>query len=466
MRALVNNLKQNKRINIFPNSITQSIKQQKLSQQECLVIFGTIFTLIIVVISFMLYQPLIEVISNHRQNTMLGNIAFISSSVLLTIYAFFLGYIIYLFRQYKEISSVADDELPTVTVIVPAYNEGSLVYHTLISLSNSDYPVDKMQIIAIDDGSKDDTWQCMLKAKYELLGRVHIYQQPKNKGKRHALYRGFHLADGEIFVTVDSDSLVEKNTLRNLVSPFVVNKNCGAVAGNVKVLNNRSGMIPRMLNVSFVFSFELIRSAQSVLKTVLCTPGALAAYKKEAVMNILPEWIDQTFMGKPSDIGEDRAMTNMILKQGYDVLFQRNAHVLTNTPEEYENLYKMFIRWERSNVRENIMMSKFAFGDFRQGNKTGTRILLLNQWLKVILAYPLMISMLFFVLNYPVVFLLTTLFAIALLSSVQVIFYARKYNLLESFWAYPYSIFYAFSLFWITPYAIATAAKRGWLTRG
>lgn len=466
MRALVNNLKQNKRINIFPNSITQSIKQQKLSQQECLVIFGTIFTLIIVVISFMLYQPLIEVISNHRQNTMLGNIAFISSSVLLTIYAFFLGYIIYLFRQYKEISSLADDELPTVTVIVPAYNEGSLVYHTLISLANSDYPIDKMQIIAIDDGSKDDTWQWMLKAKYELLGRVHIYQQPKNKGKRHALYRGFHLADGEIFVTVDSDSLVEKNTLRNLVSPFVVNKNCGAVAGNVKVLNNRSGMIPRMLNVSFVFSFELIRSAQSVLKTVLCTPGALAAYKKEAVMNILPEWINQTFMGRPSDIGEDRAMTNMILKQGYDVLFQRNAHVLTNTPEEYENLYKMFIRWERSNVRENIMMSKFAFGDFRQGNKTGTRILLLNQWLKVILAYPLMISMLFFVLNYPVVFLLTTLFAIALLSSVQVIFYARKYNLLESFWAYPYSIFYAFSLFWITPYAIATAAKRGWLTRG
>lgn len=466
MRALVNNLKQNKRINIFPNSITQSIKQQKLSQQECLVIFGTIFTLIIVVISFMLYQPLIEVISNHRQNTMLGSIAFISSSVLLTIYAFFLGYIIYLFRQYKEISSLADDELPTVTVIVPAYNEGSLVYHTLISLANSDYPIDKMQIIAIDDGSKDDTWQWMLKAKYELLGRVHIYQQPKNKGKRHALYRGFHLADGEIFVTVDSDSLVEKNTLRNLVSPFVVNKNCGAVAGNVKVLNNRSGMIPRMLNVSFVFSFELIRSAQSVLKTVLCTPGALAAYKKEAVMNILPEWIDQTFMGRPSDIGEDRAMTNMILKQGYDVLFQRNAHVLTNTPEEYENLYKMFIRWERSNVRENIMMSKFAFGDFRQGNKTGTRILLLNQWLKVILAYPLMISMLFFVLNYPVVFLLTTLFAIALLSSVQVIFYARKYNLLESFWAYPYSIFYAFSLFWITPYAIATAAKRGWLTRG
>ena len=148
------------------------------------------------------------------------------------------------------------------------------------------------------------------------------------------------------------------------------------------------------------------------------------------------------------------------------VVFQRNANVLTNTPEQYENLYKMFIRWERSNVRENIMMSKFAFGNFREGNKTGTRILLINQWLKVLLAYPLMISMLIFILNYPLMFIVTTLFGIALFSSIQVIFYARKYNLLESFWAYPYSIFYAFSLFWITPYAIATAAKRGWLTRG
>ena len=55
------------------------------------------------------------------------------------------------------------------------------------------------------------------------------------------------------------------------------------------------------------------------------------------------------------------AYTNMIQKQGYHVLFQRNAYVLTNTPEEYRTLYKMFIRWERSNVRENIAMSKFAF---------------------------------------------------------------------------------------------------------
>src|SRR5690606_4189048 len=183
-----------------------------------------------------------------------------------------------------------------------------------------------------DDGSKDDTWQWMLKAKETLGNRLDIYKQPHNKGKRHALYRGFNLGTGEIFVTVDSDSVVKPDTLKNLVSPFVTNKNCGAVAGNVQVLNNDKAIIPKMLNVSFVLSFEFMRSAESSLGSVLCTPGALSAYRSEAVFACLPQWISQTFMGQPSDIGEDRAMTNMILKQGYHVLFQRNAYVFTNVP--------------------------------------------------------------------------------------------------------------------------------------
>src|SRR5690606_29300567 len=156
--------------------------------------------------------------------------------------------------------------------------------------------------------SKDDTWYWMKKAKEQLGDRISIYQQPQNKGKRHALYRGFNLGKGEVFVTIDSDSIINTDTLRNLVSPFVVNEKCGAVAGNVRVLNNQKAIIPRMLNVSFVFSFEFIRSAQSQLGSVLCTPGALAAYRRNAVMACLDQWMNQTFMGQPSDIGEDRAM--------------------------------------------------------------------------------------------------------------------------------------------------------------
>ncbi len=429
------------------------------------ILIGTFALLFGATSLFYFLQPYFEEIHLERMNTTWGITLMVSGIALLLIKVSFLIYILFLYVKYKVIHPVSDEQLPLCTVIVPAYNEGELVYKTLISLVESDYPKEKLQIISIDDGSQDNTWQWMKRAKNELGDRVSIYQQPENKGKRHALYRGFKLGTGEVFITVDSDSIVKKDTLRIMTTPFVVNKDCGAVAGNVRVLNRDKALIPRMLNVSFAFSFEFIRSAQSALGSVLCTPGALSAYRREAVFTCLEEWITQTFMGQVSKIGEDRAMTNMILKQGYKVLFQRKAYVYTNTPERYKNLYKMFIRWERSNIRENIAMSRFAFGNFREGSKSGARILLLNQWLKMTMAYPAMLLMLFFITTYPILFFSSTLLSILVFSSIQAIFYAKKHNVSEALWAYPYSIFYAFTLFWITPYAIATAGRSGWLTR-
>jgi len=450
----------------FVDYLKDKFIQTKLKTSEWLILGATFFVMFGAAILVYFLQPYFHQAHIERMETTWGPIVLTITLILMAVKIGFLLYILYLYVKYRSVKSVSDEELPTITVIVPAYNEGELVYKTLLSLANSNYPSEKLQIISVDDGSKDDTWSWMRKAKIELKERLSIYQQPKNKGKRHALYLGFELAKGDVFVTVDSDSIVKNDTLRNLVSPFIVNPKCGAVAGNVRVLNNKNAVIPRMLNVSFVFSFEFIRSAQSVLGSVLCTPGALAAYRREAVLNCLPQWINQTFMGQPSDIGEDRAMTNMILKQGFHVLFQRNAYVFTNTPAKYNSLYKMFIRWERSNVRENIMMTKFAFTNFREESKIGARILLLNQWLKVLTAYPLMLLMLFFILTHPLLFISSALLSVFVFSSIQVFFYnKRQKNILESVWAYPYSIFYMFTLFWITPYAIATANRRGWLTR-
>jgi hyaluronan synthase len=404
-------------------------------------------------------------LNTTRFKTFSGMIFIYLSAILIVFKLSFFLLNIYLYFRYRTIKSVSDDELLSCTVIVPAYNEGKQVYDTLMSLAASDYPTEKIQIIGIDDGSKDDTWLWMKKAKEELGACISIFQQPENKGKRHALYRGFNLGSGDVFITVDSDSVVKKDTIRNMVSPFVVNKKCGAVAGNVLVLNNKQALIPKMLNVSFAFSFEFVRSAESELNSVLCTPGALSAYRREAVFACLESWINQTFMGQPSDIGEDRAMTNMILKQGYHVKFQRNAYVLTNVPESYKGLYKMFIRWGRSNVRENIMMSQFITTNFRQESKIGIRLLFVNQWIKLLMAYPIILFMIGFIFTHPMLFLSSTLLSILVLSSIPVLFYAKRHNFSEAIWAYSYGILYAFGLFWITPYAIATANRSGWLTR-
>lgn len=430
-------------------------------------VMGSTFVLLLASI-YVVYvlQTDYDQFNSDRMSTTFGLVFMVIATGLFIFKAGFFLFNLYRYFRYRPVASVTDDALPTCTVIVPAYNEGKQVWATLMSLAESDFPQEKLQLLSIDDGSKDDTWYWMQEAKKVLGDRLQIFKQPVNKGKRHALYLGFNEGNGEIFVTVDSDSIVKKDTLRNLVSPFVTNGKCGAVAGNIRVLNNENALIPRMLDVSFVLSFEFVRSVESSLNSVLCTPGALAAYRRTAVFACLPDWINQTFMGQPSDIGEDRAMTNMILKQGFHVLFQRNAYAYTNVPERYRGLYKMFIRWGRSNVRENIEMSKYVFTNFREGSKWGTRLLFFSQATKIIMSYPFLMFMLYFIALHPILFVSSTLFSILILSTFPVIFYAKRYNFLESFWAYSYSIMYTFGLFWITPYAIATANKRGWLTRG
>jgi hyaluronan synthase len=448
------------------NAATKKVSERTKSKFGLFVLVSTFILMFVGAYSVYHLQDDFDQFQIERLNSFWGLPFLIVAGLLFFFQTGVFLYNLYLFFKYKPIESVSDEMLPTVTVIVPAYNEGKLVWDTLLSLADSDFPAHKLEILAVDDGSKDDTWYWMQQAKIKLGDRLTIFQQPANAGKRHALYRGFELGTGEIFVTVDSDSIVKKDTLRNLVSPFVVNEKCGAVAGNVHVLNSKKAILPKMLNVSFVMSFEFMRSAESQLGSVLCTPGAAAAYRKTAVFACLDEWINQTFMGQPSDIGEDRAMTNMILKQGQQVLFQRNAYVLTNVPEEYTGLYKMFIRWSRSNVRENIAMAKYVFTDFRKESKFGSRLLWLNQALRIVMAYPFMLFMFFFIAIHPLLFLSSTLLGILIVSSFPVLFYAKRYNFSDSLWAYSYSVFYTFSLFWITPYAIVTANKRGWLTRG
>jgi hyaluronan synthase len=435
------------------------------TNQDKLVMGATLLVLALAAIGWFWFSPVFEQQLLRLTNSDTFNWFTAISLSLLALKVAFLGFLFWNNRRYKPVASVSDTELPVISVIVPAYNEGKQVWETLHSLVNSDYPAEKLEIITIDDGSEDDTWTWMLRAKNELGERIQLYKQAHNAGKRQALYRGFKQAKGSIFVTVDSDSLVKADTLRQLVSPFVVDPQCGAVAGNVKVLNKQKAFIPRMLEVSFAFSFEFVRAAQSNLGSVLCTPGALSAYRKTAVMRCLPAWINQQFMGQPSDIGEDRAMTNMIMKQGYTIRFQQNAKVLTQLPEKYRGLYRMFIRWERSNVRENLMMSRFAFGQFRPGKQWGARILLLNQWMHMLTAYPALLALLVLLFIQPALLVLSTLTGILAFSSLPALFYAWRNRSSEALWAYVYSVFYAFGLFWVTPYAMATAARRGWLTR-
>ena len=173
--------------------------------------------------------------------------------------------------------------LPRVTVIIPAFNEGAMVEKAIYAAAASDYPADRLEIICIDDGSKDDTWTYIDRAQRRYPKLIKAIRFPENRGKKEGLYTGFTQGQGEFFVTIDSDSLIKPDTVRQVIAPMLQDPKIGAVAGNVKVFNRVRSFMGRMLAVRFVLAFDFLRASQSMYGFVTCTPGALSAYRLTAL---------------------------------------------------------------------------------------------------------------------------------------------------------------------------------------
>lgn len=354
--------------------------------------------------------------------------------------------------------------LPRVTVIIPAFNEGAMVEKAIHSVAASDYPADRLEIICIDDGSRDDTWEYILRAKRRHPHFIRAIRFPQNRGKREALHAGFTRGKGDYFVTVDSDSVIKGDTLKQILAPMIQDPRVGAVAGNVKVYNRGANLITRMLWVRFVLSFDFLRASQSTYGFVFCTPGALSAYRREAVYPILETWRCQTFLGVPCTIGEDRAFTNLVLQQGYYTVYQRSAVVFTTVPETYRGMCRMFLRWDRSNFRESLIQLSFMFTRYR----TGKRLLPILDFFVRELEFPLALIfvplLLVSICLNPLV-LLKVATAMALISFFLTIYYIKVEKDMDFVYGILYS-FYAFLLMkWIRPYAFLTLRDGRWLTR-
>ncbi|MFI5330592.1 MAG: glycosyltransferase [Desulfobaccales bacterium] len=354
--------------------------------------------------------------------------------------------------------------LPRVTVIIPAYNEGAMVEKSIAAAAASDYPADRLEIICIDDGSKDDTWTYIDRAQKRYSKLVKAIRFPKNRGKKEGLYAGFTRGTGEFFVTIDSDSIIKPDTVRQVIAPMLQDPRVGAVAGNVKVFNRVRCLMARMLAVRFVLAFDFLRASQSMYGFVTCTPGALSAYRGTALKPILEEWRQQTFLGLPANIGEDRALTNLVLRQGFHTVYQRSALVYTKVPETYRGLVRMYLRWDRSNFRENWVQLKFIFGNYRKGQ----RLLPILDYFMTQIEFPLtylflgMLLVSFFI--YPIV--MVKFFAgLGVFTLVWMYYYIHQERDLEFIYGILYSYFAFFFLNWVQPWAFLTVRNDHWLTR-
>ena len=352
---------------------------------------------------------------------------------------------------------------PRVSVVIPAFNEGAMVERSIRSVARSDYPAGRLEILVVDDGSRDDTFFHMQRLRRQYPELVRLLRFDGNRGKRAALEVGFRAATGDILLTVDSDSEVEPSTVREMVAPFLADASIGAVAGRVAVLN-RDSLVSRMLEVQYSLAFDFARAAQSTYRAVACCPGALSAFRRELVVPFLEEWTGQKFLGRPVNHGEDQALTNIVLRQGKDTVYQRTAVVHTLAPTTYRGMTRMFVRWDRSYIVEGLSFAKFMFTRYRERHRVLPVVTFVVTNLRIAIFCWGLIAL-------PSVFREDAGSALhgAIALSLGALFSAAYYLRIERSFRFVYGALYAgysvLLLQWVLPWALVTVRDERWGTR-
>ncbi len=239
-------------------------------------------------------------------------------------------------RQYADDKKlnreiVPADSLPPVSIIVPAYNEEITVIKTINSLLKTAYP--KFEIIFVDDGSKDKTYQ-MVNDAFGNNPLVMVLTKP-NGGKASALNFGITHAQNDFVVCIDADTQLKDDAVYHLMTYFT-DAEIGAVAGTVKV-GNENNLITLWQSIEYITAQNMDRRAFDLINSITVVPGAIGAFRKSAVFKAGGFTLDT--------LAEDCDLTMRILKQGYIIKNSAEAIAYTEAPETLDMLLKQRFRW-------------------------------------------------------------------------------------------------------------------------
>jgi hyaluronan synthase len=362
-------------------------------------------------------------------------------------------------RILPSISETKDYE-PYVSFVIPCKNEAVTIGKTIDKCFAADYPKEKLEVIVINDGSTDNTGE-VLQQMQEKYPELTVVTWEKNRGKRHGMAEGFKRSKGEIIVQLDSDSYIEPWSFRKLIEPFA-NPEIGAVCAHADPENADTNLLTKMQAAYYFMSFRVLKAAESTFLSVFCCSGCSSAYRKNIVMPIIDTWLNEKFLGLPVTWGDDRALTNWVLKLGYRTIYTDEAKAYTICPDTWKVFFKQQTRWKKGWFVNSINAAKF--------------IIKKDPFVALTYFYPLILITLVtpfmalraFVWN-PVVEGISPLFYIIgvyLIACITVVFY-RYVSKENKYWPYIFvwstinMVFLSFILF----YALATIQNRKWGTR-
>ncbi|MBI2650486.1 glycosyltransferase family 2 protein [Candidatus Woesearchaeota archaeon] len=251
------------------------------------------------------------------------------SSVLFGIVFSLLTFIFAIFIISRFLKKEDNFSEPKVSIVIPAYNEEYGIKACLDSIFSSNYPKNKIEVIVVDDGSTDST-PSILKAykKIKTLSQNHL-------GKVEALNLGALNSSNEFVITLDADTTLDKNCIRELVKPFSA-KDIGATTGNNTVKNNKS-ILGLFQNIEYHFSNLIRNSFSAVFKSGIWIAGSLACYRKTALKKI--------GYFKKDTLAEDIDIALELKKAGYKTVIVSAAFGSTIVPSRFKELYRQRVRW-------------------------------------------------------------------------------------------------------------------------
>jgi cellulose synthase/poly-beta-1,6-N-acetylglucosamine synthase-like glycosyltransferase len=249
----------------------------------------------------------------------------------------------------KKWDETRDDFEPTVTVVIPMFNEGEAIRETLTSLLSQEYPKNKLKVVCVDDCSTDNSFEIAREVARASGGRLDVIRNRVNLGKRRSINRAVRATDSEIIVSVDSDVVVDSDAIKQLTRRFTDDR-IAAVGGWVDVRNKHDNWLTRMQTIKYWYGYFFLKNLEWGFRRVMCLSGCLTAYRRDVLVELEPILEDRSIMGVSIKYGEDRFLTRQIIKAGYLTTMTHAARCRTFVPRTLPDYFSQQLRWRRSNI--------------------------------------------------------------------------------------------------------------------
>jgi cellulose synthase/poly-beta-1,6-N-acetylglucosamine synthase-like glycosyltransferase len=242
---------------------------------------------------------------------------------------------------------------PSVSIIVPCWNEESTINRTVNSLLALDYPKDKLKIMIVDDGSTDSTWAVI--QKFQNHSQIEVYKK-ENGGKHTALNFGLTKLTTDLVGCLDADSFVHKDALKQII-PYFQNSEIMAVAPSIKLWEPR-GVLQLLQKVEYAFGI-FTRKMFHYMQAVYITPGPFSIFRKEV--------FEKLGGYQHAHNTEDIEIALRMQKNRYKIAHSHKAYVYTVPPNTIKKLLKQRIRWSHGFIK-NAVDYKYMFFNKKYGN--------------------------------------------------------------------------------------------------